>query len=155
MNHPGLLHLHVHLMEMSSHPEAALVTGDRLRELTPDMGHLVHMPTPIDVQCGQYRDAMHWNQKAIIADRKFYEVVRMRPLCEPHGVGKGVVPRALVVNEVTLRITGRQCLDQRAFGRADTVYITHDLAAAYQVSDSRSSGNCITFSARLCDTPER
>ena len=47
MNHPGLLHLHVHLMEMSPHPEVALVTGDRLRELTPDMGHLVHMPIRI------------------------------------------------------------------------------------------------------------
>src|SRR4029077_2311349 len=34
---------------------------------------LVHMPTHIDVQCGHYRDAMHWNQKAIIADRKFYD----------------------------------------------------------------------------------
>jgi tetratricopeptide (TPR) repeat protein len=73
INHPGLLHLHVHLMEMSPHPEAALVTGDRLRELTPDMGHLVHMPTHIDIQCGHYRDAMLWNQKAIIADRKFYD----------------------------------------------------------------------------------
>jgi tetratricopeptide (TPR) repeat protein len=73
MGHPGLLHLHVHLMEMSPHPEAALVTGDRLREVSPDMGHLVHMPTHIDIQCGHYRDAMHWNQKAIIADRKFYD----------------------------------------------------------------------------------
>ena len=73
MNHPGLLHLHVHLMEMSPYPELALVSGDRLRELSPDMGHLVHMPTHIDIQCGYYRDAMHWNQKAIIADRKFYD----------------------------------------------------------------------------------
>ncbi len=72
-DHPGLLHLYVHLMEMSPHPEAALAGSDRLRELTPDMGHLVHMPTHIDIQCGQYRDAMHWNQKAIIADRKFYD----------------------------------------------------------------------------------
>ena len=60
-------------MEMSPHPEAALITGDRLREVSPDMGHLVHMPTHIDIQCGHYRDAMHWNQKAIIADRKFYD----------------------------------------------------------------------------------
>jgi tetratricopeptide (TPR) repeat protein len=73
MDHPGLLHLHVHLMEMSSHPEAALATGDRLRELSPDMGHLTHMPTHIDIQCGHYRDAMLWNQKAIVADRKFYD----------------------------------------------------------------------------------
>ena len=63
MGHPGLLHLYVHLMEMSPFPEAALVTGDRLRELTPDMGHLTHMPTHIDIQCGHYRDAMHWNQR--------------------------------------------------------------------------------------------
>jgi hypothetical protein len=28
IKHPGLLHLHVHLMEMSPHPEPALVTGD-------------------------------------------------------------------------------------------------------------------------------
>ena len=73
MDHPGLLHLHVHLMEMSPQPEAALATGDRLRELTPDMGHLVHMPTHIDIQCGHYRDAMHWNRKASAADRKFYD----------------------------------------------------------------------------------
>ena len=72
-SHPGLLHLHVHLMEMSPHPELALVSGDRLREVAPDMGHLVHMPTHIDIQCGHYRDALHWNQKAIVADRKFYD----------------------------------------------------------------------------------
>ena len=73
MDHPGLLHLHVHLMEMSPNPEAALATGDRLREVSPDMGHLTHMPTHIDIQCGHYRDAMLWNQKAIVADRKFYD----------------------------------------------------------------------------------
>jgi tetratricopeptide (TPR) repeat protein len=73
LDHPGLLHLYVHLMEMSSTPEVALSAGDRLRELTQDMGHLVHMPTHIDIQCGHYRDSMHWNQKAIIADRKFYD----------------------------------------------------------------------------------
>ena len=72
-DHPGLLHLHIHLMEMSPHPEAALGSGDRLRELCPDMGHLVHMPTHIDIQCGEYRDAMLWNQKASHADRKFYD----------------------------------------------------------------------------------
>jgi tetratricopeptide (TPR) repeat protein len=72
-SHPGLLHLYVHLMEMSPQPQVALAAADRLRELTPDMGHLVHMPTHIDIQCGHYRDAMHWNQKAILADRKFYD----------------------------------------------------------------------------------
>lgn len=73
MDHPGLLHLYVHLMEMSPHPEVALRAGDRLRDLTVDMGHLTHMPTHIDIQCGFYRDALYWNQRAIIADRKYYQ----------------------------------------------------------------------------------
>ncbi len=71
--HPGILHLYVHLMEMSPTPEKALVAGDFLRELVPDAGHLIHMPTHIDIQCGEYRDALHWNQKAIEADLKVAE----------------------------------------------------------------------------------
>ena len=34
-------------------------------------GHLIHMPTHIDVLCGHYRDVVVYNQKAIVADRKF------------------------------------------------------------------------------------
>ncbi len=72
--HPGILHLYVHLMEMSPTPEKALMAGDRLRELVPDAGHLIHMPTHIDIQCGEYRDALHWNQKGIEADLKIVEL---------------------------------------------------------------------------------
>jgi tetratricopeptide (TPR) repeat protein len=72
-DHPGLLHLYVHLMEMSPFPQRALRAGDRLRDLVPDAGHLIHMPTHIDVLCGHYRDVVVYNQKAIAADRKFLE----------------------------------------------------------------------------------
>ena len=71
--HPGLLHLHTHLMEMSPHPERALKTGDVLRTLVPDAGHLIHMPTHIDILCGNYRDTLFWNERAIEADLKFVE----------------------------------------------------------------------------------
>jgi len=71
--HPGILHLYVHLMEMSPTPEKALMAGDCLRELVPDAGHLIHMPTHIDVQCGEYRDTLHWNLKGIEADLKIAE----------------------------------------------------------------------------------
>ncbi len=73
MSHPGLLHLYVHLMEMSPTPEKALNAGDALRTLVPDAGHLVHMPTHIDVLCGHYHNVVHWNQKATEADLKYYE----------------------------------------------------------------------------------
>ena len=70
-DHPGLLHLYVHLMEMSPFPQLALRAGDRLREIAPDSGHLIHMPTHIDVLCGHYHDVLVHNQKALVADRKF------------------------------------------------------------------------------------
>jgi tetratricopeptide (TPR) repeat protein len=70
-DHPGLLHLYVHLMEMSPFPQRALRAGDRLREIMPDSGHLIHMPTHIDVLCGYYRDVMAYNQKALDTDRRF------------------------------------------------------------------------------------
>ena len=69
--HPGLLHLYIHAMEMSPHPERALKAADRLRALVPDSGHLRHMPTHIDVLCGDYRAVVETNQAAIEADRKF------------------------------------------------------------------------------------
>ena len=58
-------------MEMSPFPQKALRAGDRLRDLVPDCGHLVHMPTHIDVLCGHYHDVVDCNQTAIVADRKF------------------------------------------------------------------------------------
>ncbi|WP_299660726.1 tetratricopeptide repeat protein [uncultured Ruegeria sp.] len=73
MSHPGLLHLYVHLMEMSPTPEKALQAGDILRTLVPDAGHLVHMPTHIDVLCGHYQNVTFWNETASVADLKYYE----------------------------------------------------------------------------------
>ncbi|MGH1479220.1 MAG: hypothetical protein ACRBM6_10970, partial [Geminicoccales bacterium] len=71
--HPGLLHMYIHLMEMSPHPEQALKAGDNLRDLVPDAGHLQHMPTHIDVLCGHYETVVRSNTAAIVADRKFLE----------------------------------------------------------------------------------
>ncbi|KAF9890225.1 hypothetical protein FE257_006137 [Aspergillus nanangensis] len=70
--HPGLLHLYIHLMEMSDTPEAALVPADHLRDLVPEAGHMPHMPTHLDVLIGDYRRAIEGNMKASFADDKFY-----------------------------------------------------------------------------------
>ncbi|NLU70481.1 tetratricopeptide repeat protein [Streptomyces sp. HNM0574] len=71
-HHPGVLHLYIHLMEMSPTPEAALTAGDRLRDLVPDAGHLQHMPTHLEVLCGDYRRVVSDNSRAIAADEKFH-----------------------------------------------------------------------------------
>jgi tetratricopeptide (TPR) repeat protein len=69
--HPGILHMYIHLMEMSPNPERALRVADWLRGLVPDAGHLQHMPTHIDVLCGNYNDVVGWNHRAIMAGRKY------------------------------------------------------------------------------------
>ncbi len=74
MQHPGLLHLYVHLMEMSPFPEKALKAGDVLRTLVPDAGHLIHMPTHIDVLCGHYQTVVHWNRAATKVDQTFFDL---------------------------------------------------------------------------------
>jgi tetratricopeptide (TPR) repeat protein len=71
-DHPSLLHLYIHLMEMSGQPELALPMADRLRTLVPDAGHLNHMPSHIDVLCGHWQEAIDANSSAISADDKFF-----------------------------------------------------------------------------------
>ncbi len=69
--HPGILHMYIHLMEMSARPQDALHAGDLLRDLVPDAGHLRHMPTHLDVLCGDYRSVVAGNSAAIAADERF------------------------------------------------------------------------------------
>jgi tetratricopeptide (TPR) repeat protein len=71
--HPGLLHIYIHTMEMSPYPERALRASDQLRELVPDAGHLKHMPSHIDILCGDYYSSVVANQRAIDVDMKFME----------------------------------------------------------------------------------
>jgi tetratricopeptide (TPR) repeat protein len=73
MEHPGLLHFYIHLMEMSPEPEAALDAANALRGLVPDAGHLLHMPTHIDVLLGDYERVIAGNERAIVADERYLD----------------------------------------------------------------------------------
>jgi len=66
--HPGACHFYIHTMEASPFPEKALPAADVLRNRIPGAGHLVHMPSHIDIRLGHYEDAIAANQKAIVAD---------------------------------------------------------------------------------------
>jgi hypothetical protein len=69
-NHAGLCHMYVHLSEMSAHPEKALEICETLRHDFPQAGHLIHMPTHIDVLVGDYEKCVLFNCKAIEADKR-------------------------------------------------------------------------------------
>jgi tetratricopeptide (TPR) repeat protein len=69
--HAGMLHMYIHVMEMSPMPEKSLRACDALRQLVPDSGHLGHMPSHIDVRCGHFYEAVASNNRAIAADRVY------------------------------------------------------------------------------------
>ena len=71
--HPGLTHLHVHLMEASRQPIRAETSADALEPLTPKIGHMAHMPGHIFMRLGRYEDAIATNQRSVIADEYFVE----------------------------------------------------------------------------------
>ncbi len=70
-DHPLALHLYVHALEASPFPERAALAAERLRDLQPGLGHMVHMPSHIDVRLGAWRRAIEANEKAIEADRAY------------------------------------------------------------------------------------
>ena len=66
--HLAIVHLHIHVMEMSNHPEQALRSADLLSTLAPDAGHLNHMPGHIYALCGDYEKARLVSERSIRAD---------------------------------------------------------------------------------------
>ncbi len=71
--HPAVLHLHIHAVEMSNEPERGLRSADILGTLCPDAGHMNHMPGHIYVLCGAYEKAKIAGEKAIRADQMFVD----------------------------------------------------------------------------------
>lgn len=71
--HPAILHLHIHVTEMSSEPERARQSADTLGTLCPDAGHMNHMPGHTYVLCGDYDLAKIASEKAIEADNLYVD----------------------------------------------------------------------------------
>jgi tetratricopeptide (TPR) repeat protein len=70
---PGHLlanHLWIHAAEASPYPEQADAAAERLRTLAPGLGHLLHMPSHIDVRRGRWQAAIDANLRASAADAK-------------------------------------------------------------------------------------
>ena len=80
ISHPGVFHLHIHLIEASLKPERALVSADSLEATVPIVGHVVHMPAHIYVRVGQYSKAIENNIRSQAVDRQFADIWGDYPL---------------------------------------------------------------------------
>ena len=80
LTHPGVLHLHIHLIEASMEPERALISADALEATVPIAGHVVHMPSHIYVRVGQYAKAIDSNVRSQRVDQEFARLWGNKPL---------------------------------------------------------------------------
>ncbi|MEX2015457.1 MAG: hypothetical protein WD873_02395 [Candidatus Hydrogenedentales bacterium] len=71
--HPGGHHYYIHAVEASDDPFRAIPSADRLTDLMPSAGHMVHMPSHIYVRVGRYKDASDANVRAVAADENYIQ----------------------------------------------------------------------------------
>jgi tetratricopeptide (TPR) repeat protein len=69
--HPGANHLNIHILEASPEPDKAAASADRLLNLVPGSGHLVHMPSHIYIRLGRYVDGVESNERAVKTDEEY------------------------------------------------------------------------------------
>ena len=70
-DHPLALHLYIHALEASSNAARAEPAADRLANLVPGSGHLVHMPSHIYFRVGRYQDSALANIRAAEVDEAY------------------------------------------------------------------------------------
>jgi tetratricopeptide (TPR) repeat protein len=70
-NHPGACHYYIHAIEASNEAGKALACAERLGDLMPGAGHLVHMPTHIYIRLGKWDIAADRNAHAVHADEQY------------------------------------------------------------------------------------
>jgi tetratricopeptide (TPR) repeat protein len=70
-DHPLALHLYIHALEASSNAAKAEPAADRLANLVPGSGHLVHMPSHIYFRVGRYQDSALANIRAAEVDEAY------------------------------------------------------------------------------------
>jgi tetratricopeptide (TPR) repeat protein len=69
-DHPGACHYYIHAVE-ATYPERAVSCAERLPDLMPGAGHLVHMPGHVYIRVGRYIDAIERNEHAVHADEEY------------------------------------------------------------------------------------
>jgi len=74
LTNPGVMHLHIHLLEASMEPERALVSADNLEASVPIAGHVVHMPAHIYVRTGDFQKAIESNVRSQEVDKQFAKI---------------------------------------------------------------------------------
>ncbi len=70
-NYTAAIHLYIHITEASRNPYRAAEHADRLADLTPGLGHLIHMPSHTYYRVGRFKESLDHNVEAVAVDEAY------------------------------------------------------------------------------------
>lgn len=172
--HPGVLHLHIHALEMSPYPDTAANSAEKIRQLvistqtqnaaghsdthlSPDTDpaislvppHLPHMASHIDVLQGNYRNTIDINRIAADCDSQIVAEEReFYQISRLHNVHM-MLYAAMMAGRQTDAVDA----SQRLQALAASFYSTHS-APFLKVSIEGFYANCLHASIRFGRWPE-
>ncbi len=88
--HTASIHLYIHITEASQDPYRAAEHADRLADLTPGLGHLIHMPSHTYYRIGRFEQSLDHNVRAVAVDKAYVDSADAHPMYEfgyfPHNI---------------------------------------------------------------------
>lgn len=146
--HPGAHHLYIHAMEASAMPESALTSAYLLDTLVPGSGHLVHMPSHIYINTGDYHLGSLSNMEAVKVDSIYTTACHAQgayPLAYyPHNYHflaatatlEGKAEWAWMAAEKLQKHTAKDLMDQEGWGTLQHYYvIPYNIAVKFDMWD--------------------
>ena len=72
-SYQAAIHLYIHITENTHNPYRAEAYADKLAELSPGLGHLIHMPSHTYFKIGDFKKSLASNIAAVAADKNFID----------------------------------------------------------------------------------
>lgn len=79
-NHAAVHHYWIHAVENGSRPEEAIPSCEKLVQLAPNSGHMLHMPGHIYYRLGRYEKAREYFEKSLEFDLKYMKEQKIHPI---------------------------------------------------------------------------
>ncbi|MEO1015319.1 MAG: hypothetical protein AAFX08_09065 [Pseudomonadota bacterium] len=81
-DHIAAIHLYIHMTEATTNPYRAAPYADKLDDLAPGLGHLIHMPSHTYYKIGRFKESIDINVRAAMADEAFIATGEASPFYE-------------------------------------------------------------------------
>ncbi|MBS0000480.1 MAG: hypothetical protein KFF73_15985, partial [Cyclobacteriaceae bacterium] len=133
-DHPGANHYYIHIVEPSTSPERGLPSADRLGDLVPGSGHLVHMPSHIYIRTGLYQKAINSNLNAILSDEEYIAQCQAKGVYPggyyPHNIHFLYAASSLAGNREMAISSARKVRNKMPAEAIDDSYFTQEFLTA-------------------------